>query len=328
MLITAASFPTPDLIKVTNNPGQWDQQEGFARFQAEAANGSVAWLGERLGAVATRAERSMAFAQLYRNLAEWRFETAHRAGGRSPNSELEQYHQSIGPHEPRTSVFGPRLRSEGGGQLDFSTRRLTDGIPTPASRQSALIGTIIEARFAARRTVWCCRTRSTFRTNGVSTGTCCSVDWPWPTSVGSRFAIDELYATKTAEHTDRWTLQAEAFGLLADLEERRSAGQAPDAEARRAFVQATYYLYQGPEFVRGGDATIRTLLVAAHARVFDEALKVMQDVDIRAMTMSQRDFTKYAVQNYALAGPSGPAATAQQTAAHRPQERANGLERG
>ncbi|MDX3006394.1 hypothetical protein PWY87_32255 [Kribbella solani] len=145
---------------------------------------------------------------------------------------------------------------------------------------------------------------------------------------GIPFAIDELYSTKTAEHTDRWTLQAEAFGLLADLEERRSAGQAPDAEARRAFVQATYYLYQGPEFVRGGDATIRTLLVAAHARVFDEALKVMQDIDIRAMTMSQRDFTKYAVQNYALAGPSGPAATAQQTAAHRPQERANGLERG
>ena len=32
MIITAASFPTPHLIKKTSNPALWDQQSRFAEF--------------------------------------------------------------------------------------------------------------------------------------------------------------------------------------------------------------------------------------------------------------------------------------------------------
>jgi hypothetical protein len=98
--------------------------------------------------------------------------------------------------------------------------------------------------------------------------------------------------------------------------------------ARHAFVQAEYFLYQGPEYERGGDAMIRTLLVTAHARVFDEALRMPQDIDVMAHTMSQQDFTEYAGSGSSLVTAGDSTAVAQQAAAVQTRRRSPGVERG
>ncbi|HWD81115.1 MAG TPA: hypothetical protein VG497_19615 [Kribbella sp.] len=329
MIITAASFPTPDLVKVTNNPAQWDQQEAFAKFQAAAANESLSWLNERLDAATTRAERRAAFGELYGNLADWRFEIAQRSGGASPDAELDQYRRSIGPDDSRLSVFGPGLRSEGGGQIDHGARKLTEGVPTPGSRQSVRIGEIIQARFEAEAPHSDVLQNAVTLTDGqVIRGNLLLRGKAAAESRGVLFALEGLCVTRTGTQADRRRLQQEAFDVLAGLEERRGSELLWDPDARHAFVQAQYFLYQGPEYERGGDAMIRTLLVAAHARVFDQPVRMLQDVDVRAHSMGQADFTRYAVDGYSLAPGGGSPEVSQQVPAPRPQQRQPGVERG
>lgn len=328
-MITAASFPTPDLVKVTNNPAQWDQQEAFAKFQAAAANESLTWLDQRLDAATTRAERRAAFGELYGNLSEWRFRIAHRSGGASPGAELDQYRRSIGPTDSRFSVFGPGLRCEGGGQIDHGARRLTEGVPTPGSRQSVRIGEIIQARFEAEAPhSEVLQNAVTLPDGQVIRGNLLLRGRAAAESRGVPFALEGLCVTRTGTQADRRALQQEAFDVLAGLEERRGSGLLWEPDTRHAFVQAQYFLYQGPEYERGGDAMIRTLLVTAHARVFGQPVRMLQDVDVRAHSMSQADFTRYAVDGYSLAPTSESPVVTQQTTASRPQERQAGVERG
>lgn len=332
MIITPASFPTPDLIKKTNNPALWDQLDGFAKFQAAAANDSLAWLNQRLDAATTPFERSASFVQLYRNLAEWRFQLAHQAEGRSPNAELEQYRTPIAADQSMVDSFGPGLRSEGGGRISLETGTIATGIQTPASRLSARLGGIIRARFEAEApNAEVLQNKVTVPSGQVINGNQLLRDGTAASARGIPRPIAGFYVTATGEQKDRRALQAEAFGLLADLEGRRAAGETDlfaDRNARLAFVQAEYFLYQGPEYERGGDATIRTLLVTAHARVFDEALRLPQDIDVMAYAANQEAFYEHVGRTQSIvAGGTTPAAAVQETAAVRPSDRTPGLER-
>ena len=85
--------------------------------------------------------------------------------------------------------------------------------------------------------------------------------------------------------------------------------------------------WEGPEYERGGDATIRTLLVASHARVFGEALRLPQDIDVMAYAASQQAFYEHVGRTQSIVtGASTPVATG--AAAVRTQDRTTGLERG
>lgn len=331
MIITPASFPTPDLIKKTNNPGLWDQLNAFAKFQAAAANESLAWLNQRLDAATTPFERSAAFVQLYRNLAEWRFHLAQQADGRSPDAELEHYRMPIPESESMVDSFGPGLRSEGG-VISLETGTIVRGIRTPGSKQSALLGSIIQARFDAEApNAEVLQNKVTVPSGEVINGNQLLRGETAASSRGIPRAITGFYVTATGEQRDRHALQREAFGLLADLEGRRAAGETDlfaDRNARLAFVQAEYFLYQGPEYVRGGDATIRTLLVTAHARVFDEALRLPQDIDVMAYAAGQEAFYEHVGRTQStVAGGTTPAPAVQETAAVRSTDRTPGLER-
>lgn len=332
MIITPASFPTPDLIKKSSNPAMWDQQSAFAGFQAAAANDALAWLRPRMDAATTPFERSALFVQLYRHLAEWRFQLAHRAEGQSPGAELEQYRTPIPASQSMVDSFGRGLRSEGG-RINDETGTITMGIQTPASRLSARLGEIIEARFDAEapdRQIM--QNRVTLPNGQVVNGNMLLRGGAAASSRGHPRAIENYYVTVTGEQKDRHRLQREAFGLLADLEGRRAAGETDlfaDRNARLAFVEAEYFLYQGPEYERGGDATIRTLLVTAHAQVFDEALRLPQDIDVMAYAAAQQDFYDHVGRTQSIViGRTRQPAPAQETAAGRPQDRTTGLERG
>lgn len=329
MIITAASFPTPELIKTTNNPGLWDQQDGFSRFQAAAANDSLAWLNERLDAATTTAERSAAFVQLYRNLAEWRYQLGQREEGRSPNADVEQYHRPIPADGPMIGVYGAGWRSEGGASIDFEANRLIGGPATPGSRMSDRLGEIIQSRFDAEAPDSDVLQNRVALPDGRSiNGNLLLRGKAASTARGMPFTLEGLYATRTGAQDDRRALQQEAFRLLSGLEERHAAGPAPDASARREFGEAAYFLYQGPEYERGGDAMIRTLLVTAHARVFDEALRIPQDVDVMAHTMNQQAYAEHFERARSIVSTDAPVVGEQQAAAVRPPERTNSLDRG
>ena len=98
--------------------------------------------------------------------------------------------------------------------------------------------------------------------------------------------------TITAEPNDREVLRRASFEALAELEEARAVdGTDPrDPEQRQAFVDAAYFMTQGPEFKRGSDATMRTFMVAAHTRVFDAAPVLPQAIDLDGMVRGQEGF--------------------------------------
>jgi len=333
VIITAASFPTPDLIKRTSNPAQWDQQGGFAKFQAAAANDALAWLGPRLDAATTPFEREANFLQLYRNLAEWRYQlAAHREEGRSPNAELEQYRTPIAADKAMVDSFGAGLRSEGG-RIDVDTGTITSGIQTPASRLSARLGKIIRARFDAEAPGKdSLQNRVTVPGGQVIDGNLLLRGGLAASARGHERPIAGYYVTVTGEQKDRHALQREAFGLLANLEGRRAVGETDlfqDRNARLAFVQAEYFLYQGPEYERGGDAIIRTLLVTAHARVFNEALRLPQDIDVMAYAADQQAFYEHVGRTQSIVtGGTTQSTVSREAAAVRPQDRSSGLQRG
>jgi hypothetical protein len=100
--------------------------------------------------------------------------------------------------------------------------------------------------------------------------------------------------TVTAEPDDRDVLRRASFDALAELEEARAGdGTDPtDPEQRQTFVDAAYFMIQGPEFKRGSDAIMRTFIVAAHTRVFDAAPVLPQAIDLDGMVRGQEGFNQ------------------------------------
>ncbi|GAA1573995.1 hypothetical protein GCM10009804_33300 [Kribbella hippodromi] len=328
MIITAASFPMPTRIKRANNPAEWDQQARFADLQAAAANQALGRLGSTLDGLQP-AMRPMAFLQLYRDLAQWRYELANRPEGRRPNSEPEWFRRRIADDTIRDS-FGRGLLSEGS-QMRPERGELLPGTETPASRQSARLGELIENRFAYEAPAFeVLQNRVTLPDGATMPGNLLLRGGAAAREYGMTKPVDGFYCTLTGLDADRSVLQREAFGLLADLENQRAAGRTDlvdDPDAQLAFTTAEYYLYQGPEYVRGGDAMIRTLLVTAHARIFDAAVKLPEDIDVMAYVAGQRAFNEHVAANQSILARTTPETIPQQTAAPRPQRRSTSLER-
>ncbi|MDX2970768.1 hypothetical protein [Kribbella solani] len=329
MIITAASFPMPTRIKRTNNPAEWDQQARFADLQAAQANLSLADLGRTLDNLEP-AMRPMAFVKLYNELAEWRFQLAQRTEGQRPNSEVEHFHRPIADDTIRDS-FGRGLLSEGS-QMDPERGELVGGTDTPASLQSARLGELIEARFASEAPGFevlqnrvAMPDGSTIAGNTLLRGGAAAREY------GMTKPVDGFYCALTGLERDRLILQREAFSLLADLENQRAAGRTDlvnDPDAQLAFTTAEYYLYQGPHYARGGDAMIRTLLVTAHARIFDAPVKLPEDIDVIAYVAGQGTFNAHVSANQSILPPNPAPTIPHQTAAPRPLRRSTGLDRG
>lgn len=332
MIITAASFPTPEFIVTTNNPAVRDQKARFADFQAAAANQALERLSGTLDRLSTPDERSMAFVQLYRDLAEWRYRLAHTAEGQSPGAELEQYHLPIGGHR-MVDRFGPGRRREL--TTDRSTGLVVRIDETPGSRTSARMGAIIEARFQTEAPPRLEMLQNHVRLpdgraipgNMLMRGSAAA------DAYGVPVPPEGIWCTMTGAEADRRALQREAFTVLGDLETRRAEGRADllaDPDARRAFAAAEYYLYQGPEYQRGGDATIRVLLATSHARIFDAAPKLPHDIDLMAYVAGQDEFHRHVDSTQAVLSSGAPvqAGQGQQPAVRRQQQRGVAPERG
>lgn len=332
MIITAASFPTPEFIKTTNNPAVWDQKARFADLQAAAANQALERLSGTLDRLTAPYERSMAFVQLYRDLAEWRYRLAHTAEGQSPGAELEQYHRPIGGHQ-MLDRFGPGRRREL--TTDRATGLVVRVAETPGSRTSARMGALIEARFQAEAPPRVEMLQNHVRLPDGRTipGNVLMRGSAAADAYGIPVPPEGIWCTMTGAEADRRALQREAFTVLGDLETQRAEGRADlvaDPDARRAFAAAEYYLYQGPEYQRGGDATIRVLLATSHARIFDAAPKLPHDIDLMAYVAGQDEFHRHVEGTQAVLSAGAPvqADPGRQPAAWRQQQRGVAPERG
>lgn len=293
MRITAASFPTPHFIQKSSNPAIWDQQARFAELHAGGANQALDRLNGLLDAATSQAERVQAFEQTYRELAQWRYELSQRSDGQRPGATPESYRASIGSDGYVTDPFGKGTHRDGDLKMD-SQGKLFGGTETPASRLAARLTSIAAARFDAEAPageVLQNKVRLPDGTmvngNQIHRGRTAAAALQLPEN------IKDFYCTETGAEADRKTLQQAAFTNLAELEAQRASGRTDlleDPAARQAFVEAEYFIYQGPEFQRGGDASIRALLVAAHTRVFDAPVKLPQDIDVMAYVASQQDF--------------------------------------
>jgi hypothetical protein len=313
--ITAASFPTPHFIQVSSNPAVWDQQARFAQIHAGGANQALDRLNGLLDAATSQAERVNAFEQTYRELAQWRYDLSQRSGGQRPGATPESYRTPIG-RGAATDAFGKGTHRDGDVRMD-SQGKLFGGTETPASRLAARLADIAAARFDAEapdaeflQNKVRLPDGSTVNGNQIHRGRSAAVMRNVPEDV------KDFYCTLTGAEADRKALQQAAFTNLAGLEAQRASGRTDlleDPAARRAFVEAEYFIYQGPEYQRGGDASIRALLVASHTRVFDAPVKLPQDIDVMAYVASQQDFYAHVERQQTVLTTEAPAAQAEIT---------------
>jgi hypothetical protein len=296
VVITAASFPTPDRIKQTNNPAAWDQLAKFADLQAAVASQAVAELSDLIDRQGMRAVH--AYRRLYREISAWRHQVSQQPIGERPGVTPGMYQDEINRHRPNVDVFGPGLRRDGG-RFDAESRTMLGGVDTPASRLTERLAHAAQARFDTEAS-----------TEGVLDNKVILPDGSLVDGNSIRRGeaishlavpqVDGLVATYTGEYDNRTRIRQAGFETLGRLDDARAEGQPlepDDPEARTAFADAAYYLYQAPQFYRGSDATTRVLLAAAHTRVFDVAPRLPRDIDVQAYIVGQQPFRDYLNQN-------------------------------
>ncbi|MGW6280721.1 hypothetical protein [Kribbella sp. NPDC055071] len=245
--------------------------------EAEAALGV---LDERLAGASSRGERVAAFEAAYRHVAEWRYEVAAEGKWTRPGARAEDVRTPLG--------------------LGMGYRVTPDNwLPdrdSPAFKVLKRLEKVALERLDGSRGL---QNRVTLRTGRRINGNTIqyiphrSEDSSAPRGEDDSAARGEV-RTITAEPDDRDMLRRASFEALAELEEARAGdGTDPtDPEQRQAFVDAAYFMIQGPEFKRGSDAIMRTFIVAAHTRVFGVAPVLPQAIDLDGMVRGQEGFSR------------------------------------
>ncbi|WP_410784986.1 hypothetical protein [Kribbella sp. C-35] len=291
--ITAQSFPTPDIVKTTNNPAMWDQLGGFAQVQAAEANAALELLDEQLAKAGSFDERAAAFETAYRHVTEWRYQVAVQGQWTRPNSEVEAFRTPIPADEWMDYKLTPWAAGREPGSPAFVL--LTDLEQVAKDRLKNSLNLHNPVNLPDGRTI-----RGNLLDQEFHPG---------------------LVITGTARFEDREQLRRASFEILADLETQRADTERldpQDPELRQKFTDAAYCLIQGPEMMRGSDSIMRTFLVAAHTRVFDAAPVLPQAIDLDGMVRGQEGFNRVMHEQLRLA----PSRTATQPIAATTTERA------
>ncbi|MFF0264277.1 hypothetical protein [Kribbella sp. NPDC004536] len=305
-MITARSFPTPDLLKRTNNPAAWDQLAGFAQVQAAEANAALQLLSARLADAGSTAERAAAFEAAFRHVSDWRYEVAAEQRWTRPGSDVEEFRTAIEPDNARIYWITPSVDEYDPGSPGLLLRTELDQVARDRLMGHSALQNVVTLRDG--RTI-----------NG---------------NLLNRSIYHFGVTTETAAYADREVLRQASFETLAELETQRAdEGRLDphDPELRQKFTDAAYFLIQAPEMKRGSDAIMRTFLVTAHTQVFDAAPVLPQAIDLDGMVRGQQGFNEVMQDQLRVLPPakeSGPAATGPDRA---PQDRAvrrtSGMER-
>lgn len=316
MVITAASFPTPDLIKDTKDLAVLDQLARFADVQAAAANQAVAELADLIDRQHTPA--TQAFQQVYAQISAWRHRVTQQSAGHRAENSADPGPEEIGPGWCNIDLFGPGLRRDGG-RFDPERGVIGGGAETPASRLSEQLGKAALARFDVEAPTENILDNKVKLPDGtLSYGNSLRRGDELVEALGLGRPIDGLVAAYTGEQDDRTALRQAGFETLGRLHDARATDNPPslgDPASRRTFADAAYYLYQAPQFHRGSDAITRVLLAAAHTRIFDAVPTIPHDIDVQAYVIGQQRFHDYLNEKLTVVAPrsgSGPNLTVSQ----------------
>uniref|UniRef100_UPI003F497001 hypothetical protein n=1 Tax=Amycolatopsis sp. CA-151526 TaxID=3239921 RepID=UPI003F497001 len=304
-MITARSFPTPDLALRAGADraavGAFAQEQATA---AEAARIELAAAWRRGGGIAARIT---ALRAVHAGLVHWRYTLARRTGRRLGHGlahDAERFRMSLregGANYDRLGEIG-RLRE--GGTWDPAARTYRGGTPTPASEIMRVYGAHARARF--EREEWLPDPDVLLTVVSLPRGRMVAGNRLVRGAAARRIA-HELVARVAARGADasRMDIGGELiYAVTADpgdadrlfdagLKRLAAAVDDPDRTARvTAWQDARYLLYQGIRTKKGSDAVTRTFVVAVGAVLLGTAPVLDQDIDLRCMVLGQDDATR------------------------------------
>lgn len=300
-MITAESFPTPDLALRTNDPEAQGRVRDFAYQQADAAEQLRRRLADADLPARPLHERVPFLRQVEDELVEWRYQLALAAPGRlgvgvaADPERLRMTHHDGGRNYDRLGYTG-RMRE--GATWDPDTKTYRGGEETPASRIIERYGRLALERFATEAP------GKDILNNLVSvTGTRQFVGNQLVRGAAAERIADELVARVAARGRDTSTMEIGGDPIYAistdantgdifhgvaiiDLAEAFTT-DVRQVEKLETWQQARYLLFQSPRTKKGSDAVTRVFLVAVGAALFGVAPVMEQDVDLRCMVLGQ-----------------------------------------
>ena len=256
-------------------------------MQAREANVALGVLEERLGGAGSRAERVAAFEAAYRHVAQWRYQVALEGQWQRPGASADDV------KTPLAEGSGYRVTPD-------------NWLPEPDSPAFKMLKKLEQVgldRLAGRTYL---QNRVTLRDGRQVNGNTLELVPGRNRYTDAVIEGSVELGTGYAQAGDREVLRQAAFEALAELDEVRAGeGTDPqDPQQRQAFVDAAYFLVQGPEFQRGSDAVMRTFSVAAHTRVFDAAVVLPQAIDLDGMVRGQEGFSQVMHEQLRIATPA------------------------
>uniref|UniRef100_UPI003F49A3D4 hypothetical protein n=1 Tax=Amycolatopsis sp. CA-290885 TaxID=3239925 RepID=UPI003F49A3D4 len=317
-VITATSFPTPDLALRTNDHADEHRVRSFAREQAAAAEALRRRLAGELPSCRSLRERTAVLRDAHAELVRWRYELALRAPGRLGALGLpfdaERFRTSLRAGGPNVDKLGYLGRLRAGASWDRGTQTYQGGAATAASRIMLSYGERARARFAeqwlpdadvllnvvavGRRLIVGNRLVRGAAAVRIAEALVARVAARGRDTSQMEIGGDPVYAV-TADPDDADVLFGIAMIMLA------GAVDEPEQAVRvRAWQDARYLLYQAPRTKKGSDAVTRVFVVAVGAILAGRAPVLDQDVDLRCMVLGQQAATVMPA-DAALLTPSG-----------------------
>jgi hypothetical protein len=295
--ITSYSFPLPPIA--VQGDLRIEDVRGFADRQAEVANDTSDGLDTRL-ASSPEAGWPYVFAEIHRQLVSWRHRIALELGRTA--RQAERFVTPITDEAPNIDPVGADVGFfHNGSAWNEELGRYAGGEETPASRQVALVGEWVTARFlhednggdVLQNYFWLpngelARGNSILRREAAHRQNQEGIDRAKAKGVDtSQFDIrGNFIYIKTATEADRAAIRHELYDYLAQLE---AAHQNGERITVRQWAKAAYLFYQSPENKKGSDALTRVYLIALANR-WMELPSIPNDIDWRAYAKSQDGF--------------------------------------
>lgn len=295
-MITANSFPTPDLALRSADLDEDRRVRRFAVEQAAAAEALRQRLSDQLRHTGRHADRVAVLRRAHDDLTNWRYELAVRTRlrlGRGLAHDANRFVTTLreaGPNYDRIGYIG-RLRE--GSTWDLATQSFRGGANTPAHRIMLAYGAIAADRFAIEcasddvlNNIVTLPDGAKITGNSLVRGVAAELVAAELVDRIARRGGDtsqietgaEPMYVRSAADADRDTIFRAAMDLLA-------GATSGDVAAWQA---ARYLLYQAPVTKKGSDAVTRTYLVAVGAVLFGFAPVLTQDVDLRCIVCGQQ----------------------------------------
>jgi len=288
-VITAASFPTPDLALRSCDPSELRRVRDFALEQASAAEAARSRLAGGLSPSLLRSVHS--------DLITWRHELALKAPGRIGQGlplDASRFVTSLvdgGLNYDRLGYIG-RLRH--GAAWDPATRTYRGGVETPAFRLMIHYGQAVHDRFSVEGNP------GDVLVNPVTLPTGRVVP-------GNRLVRHTAAAHISAELVARLASRGRdvsqietggspCYAVSADAPSRAAMFSAAldlltESPCLASWQAARYLLYQSPQTKKGSDAVTRVFLVAVGTVLLGHPPMLDQDVDLRCAVLGQRAAT-------------------------------------